>query len=366
MFRVAFIGGQPSIMQKKFQIRPDRSLSILLVGFVFSAGMASAAQLHRFDAVTALMGELMRELRLDGTSLLLVRPEGVVYEHYFGSFTAETDVWIASASKWLSAATILTLVDDGLLTLDAPVSVLLPTWTGEHGTITMRQLLSHTHGLPTYGGAIYDRSITLEACAETILALPLRRSPGTDFAYGDTGFQLAGRMAEVAAGRAWNDIFAERIAGPLGMAHTTYTDTRNPNLARGAYSRLRDYGNFLRMLLLQGVWENRQILSAAAVAELGRDQTMGLPLAATIHTDERRYGLGCWRDLVAANGDAIQLSSPGVSGVWPWIDLQRKVGGVFLVQRSFYDVNTGVERIMAAVRDIMDGNLGAPSLLRAE
>ena len=75
---------------------------------------------------------------------------------------------IASASKWVSAVAILTLVDDGLIDLDAPLSTYLPQFTGSKGTMTVRQMFSHTSGLP--GGSSWavltDGTITLAEAAD--------------------------------------------------------------------------------------------------------------------------------------------------------------------------------------------------------
>src|SRR5207253_1036338 len=101
-----------------------------------------------------------------------------------------------------------------------------------------------------------------------------------------------------------------------------------------------------------------RVLSASAVREMQKDQTGGAEILCSPFTQfgegDRRYGLGEWRDLVAADGSAIQLSSFGVFGFGPWIDLERHAAGVFMVFDNYTNVVPGVENIQAAVRNAID------------
>jgi CubicO group peptidase (beta-lactamase class C family) len=103
---------------------------------------------HDFAAITECLKKAVEDAPLDGACLLVVKDGKTIYEQCFGKYKPDTLVSIASASKWLSAATIMTLVDAGKLSLDDSVSKYLPKFTGTKGEITIRQLLSHTSGLP--------------------------------------------------------------------------------------------------------------------------------------------------------------------------------------------------------------------------
>ena len=123
---------------------------------------------------------------VDGASVWLESGDLTVSEtHHLGTFDATTVVRIASATKLLSAVAILALVDEGLLDLDAPVSTYLPLWSGARGTMTVRQMFSHTSGLP--GGSSHaplsDSTVTLAQAVEQIrTTIPLDANPGTQFA----------------------------------------------------------------------------------------------------------------------------------------------------------------------------------------
>jgi CubicO group peptidase (beta-lactamase class C family) len=109
----------------------------------------------------------------------------------------ENSIPIASATKWLTGAIVLTLVDEGKLGLDHIVSRYLPEFTGDKARITVRQLLSHMSGLPMTGRALDRRDITLKQAVDVIAAAPLMSPPGEICVYGDASVQVAGRIAEI-------------------------------------------------------------------------------------------------------------------------------------------------------------------------
>jgi len=320
---------------------PASPLLLLLLLLGLAAGLvrpdparAQSACTYDFTAVTNLIQTTVSQKPLEGASLLLVMDGQTLYEQVFGSYTLNTIVPIASATKWLSASVILSLADDGLLALDNPVSLYLSNWTGTRGTITIRQLLSHTSGLPgltdTLPPCIADRATTLAACVDQIALVPLVATPGTQFRYGNASFQVAGRIAEVVSGKSWGTLFAERIKGPLAMWFTGFGTTQNPLVAGGAAARLQDYGNFLRMHLDGGMVGSTEVLSAAAVSEMRTNQIAGIAIGYS-PSPGNPYGLGEFLDTWDSHGAATQVAHPGLYGFYPWIDLRRKISGVFLV-----------------------------------
>lgn len=309
--------------------------------------------------VTALIGGAVADIPLQGASLLLIQNDRVIYRQAFGSLTPDTATAAASGSKWLTAATLMSLVDDGLLSLDDPVSRYFPDVDGPAARITLRQLLSGMSGLPNLSPCLDDRSTTLDRCAHEILNGPLVALPGAAFSYSTAGFQVAGRIAEIVTGEPWATIFEERLLAPLGMWDTTYGPGSNPVLGGGVTTTLHDYGSFLQMMLDEGAFEGRQVLSAAAVREMEQDQTGDLPILLSLHADGRRYGLGAWRDIVDAKGAATQLSSQGDTGFSPWIDRERHLCGVFMTEDGLGSVYNLVAQVQQAVRDIVDSALAS-------
>lgn len=304
-----------------------------------------------------------------GCSLLLVRDGETIYEKSFGGFDPQEPFPIASATKWLTGAVILTLIDEGKLSLDDPVSRYLPAFTGPKAKITLRQLLSHTSGLPMANPALDRRDITLEQAVEAIAAAPLMSDPGEVCMYGDVSIQVAGRIAEIASGleapsgRIWKSLFNARLSVPLEMTGTFpegAAPTDNPHLAGGATSTAGDYANFLVMLLNKGEFRGRRVLSEAAVAGMFRDQTAGSPLRfnpfqffADLHPGWRevRYGICNWLEAVdGATGKTLEASSPGVFGFCPWIDFDRKLAGILAAESGMEKALPVYLRLKALLR----------------
>ncbi|HZE74544.1 MAG TPA: serine hydrolase domain-containing protein [Gemmatimonadales bacterium] len=281
------------------------------------------------DTVRAMVSNL----GLKGAALILRRKGRTVCEVYAGSFGPQTMMPIVSAAKWLSAAAILTLVDEGKLRLDDSVSHWLPYFKGDKKAITLRQLLSHTSGLPNYLPCMFLQQLQLDECARQIAEkTDLAARPGAEFAYGGAAYTVAGRVAEVAAGAPWAQVFATHLAQPLGLSHTGYGTMPNPMLSEGqVYSSPADYITFLQMVLDDGMHDGRRVLSAEMIEEMTRDQTAGVTGRVSPRGDQT-YGLGCWRDVVdSTTGRALLLTSPGAGGFVPWVNRTRGMVGVLAV-----------------------------------
>jgi CubicO group peptidase (beta-lactamase class C family) len=308
---------------------------------------------YDFAPVTTLVQDAVTTRPLAGASLLLFKDGEPIYEQYFGTYSTNTWVPIASATKWISASVFMTLVDDGTVGLDDPVSMYLPNWTGQMGTITMRQLWSFTSGLPGDHACLGDQTMTIDQCVEQIRQGGLIAAPGTQFYYGGASMQVAGRVAEVATGLPWVTLYFNRIKTPLGMASSGFGLVPNPIIGGGAVATLGDYAKLLQMHLERGSYGGQRVLSPGAVIEMQKDQTFGVPIAYTPHPDSRRYGLGIWRDIVSGPA-AVQLSSQGLFGFSPWLDNDRGYFGVFLVEDNYVDVYVLVAQIQALVRGVLD------------
>jgi CubicO group peptidase (beta-lactamase class C family) len=254
-------------------------------------------------------------------------------------------VLIASSGKWLAAATIMSLVDEGKLSLDDHPSKWLPEFRNDpKDQATLRQMLSHTSGYPPYqpDGNPVDKYQTLTESVAHIVPLAPVFPPGERFDYGGLAMQVAGRMAEVAAGKDWETLFQERIARPCRMTNTHFTPVdqgggHSPMLGGGARSTLRDYANFLSMIAGDGTFAGKRVLSKRAIREMQSDQVRGALVKPNEFVERVRgakhngiYGLGEWREELDAKGRAVLISSPSWAGAYPWIDKTTGVYGFFL------------------------------------
>lgn len=317
--------------------------------------------IYDFSAVTQAFTNTLAQNGIANGSLLVLKDGQKLHEQFAGIYQPNTLRVIASASKWLSAVVIMSLVDDGVLSLDDQVSKFFPQYyTGQKGTITIRQMFSHTSGLPgdETSDALTSDTITLQQAAQIISTNDLIAAPGTVFCYGGLSMQLAGACAEVASGQSWSNLFYLRLKQPLGLTATTYGNTPNPRIAGGISSTLYEYATVLQMLLQHGVWGTNRVLSSNAVYVMQQDQTAGAFIQCSPYTKygygDTRYGIGEWREELRPDGSAYQIGSGGAFGFAPWIDLDRNVAGVFMVVNLMENVFPGVQQIKAAVRTAVD------------
>ena len=292
------------------------------------------------------------DLQLRGVALLVVRDGRTLCEMYSGQHQPDTRVALLSAVKWLTAITIMTVVDEKKLSLDTRVAALIPTFTKDKGAVTLRQLLSHTSGLQSEAPCMTNRNISLANCADSIGLAPSETPPGAFFAYAGSPFTVAGRMAEIASGKSWEQLFTERVVLPLGLEGTGYGAQQNPILDAGyAYGTLRDYARVLQMLRDGGAYAGRRVLSQQALTEMFRDQTGGVKSLFPPRDTGTCYGLGVWCEGIRADGTVFRVGSPGATGVIPWLDLDQGVIGLFVTNTPFDDVHTRVGALKDEIRD---------------
>ncbi|WP_203434242.1 serine hydrolase domain-containing protein [Jiangella asiatica] len=129
---------------------------------------------------------------------------------------------LASVSKLFTTIVVLQQVEAGRVDLDAPVADYLPAFAANgKQDITVRQLLTHTSGLVSWLPLWRDWP-TPQARIDAVLATTPADPPGTTYLYSDLNMITAGLVAEEVSGQPLDDLVAEGITGPLGMADTGY------------------------------------------------------------------------------------------------------------------------------------------------
>lgn len=301
---------------------------------------------YNWTALTAKLQSFV-PATVAGSTVMISRHGRVIYSQAFGNQTVNTVLPIASATKMPAMAAIMTLVDQGVLNLDAPVSTYLNgfvTVPADKAGITMRMLMNHTSGLSGTVDApcLDDRDTTLRLCAQQILNLNLTYQPGTRFDYGGNGMQLAGYVAEVIAGESWNQFFARKIGTPLGLTRFTFTNTQNPRVPGGAFSDVNDYTRVLQMYLANGTFGGNRILSNQTYYEMQTDQRRGLP---SINNPGgfrlTGYSYAWWHSDPAylasqptPQTPGLELSDQGAFGCTPWIDFEHNFTAILLINRD--------------------------------
>ena len=143
---------------------------------------------------------------------------------------SENDLfWIASNSKGIACALVLTFVDEGKISLDAPVEQYLPEWRDirVHGQVpkkkpTVRMVMGHRSGLPFFPSMPISQ-YPMRLLASKAVARGLDYEPDSEYRYSNWGIDIAVAICEVVAGgEPWDRLLKRRVLDPLGMNDTLF------------------------------------------------------------------------------------------------------------------------------------------------
>ncbi len=206
-----------------------------------AAGPLPAPQLSAIDAAAT---KALKDTGVPSVSIAVVKDGELVLTKAWGR-PSDTILQpdpalpyqIASNSKQFLAALLLMLENDGKIDLDDPISKWLPGLP-HGGRYTVRQLLSHTAGLQDfwpqdYSFAAMERPVAPMDIVRQWGFKPLDYEPGTRWQYSNTGYVVAGLIAEKAGGAPLWDQFEARIFGPLGIKAYRIDDTNGPAFPQG-------------------------------------------------------------------------------------------------------------------------------------
>jgi len=137
---------------------------------------------------------------------------------------------IASAAKAFSGATALALVDKGVLSLDDTIGQRLPEQPAAWAEVTLRQLLSHTSGLPDFSqspafqaavGASLEVAPPPSQLLTYVADQPLEFPPGSQYMYDNSDNIAVALMIEAVTGKSYAEALKEQVLDPLGLAETS-------------------------------------------------------------------------------------------------------------------------------------------------
>src|SRR5262245_23442013 len=294
--------------------------SPLLLAALALATPAAADDLPAGKVTAALPGlekyadGLREKTGVPGLAVAVAHGDRVVYLKGFGvrelgkpdAIDADTVFQLASVSKPLAATVIAGVVGDGTVTWDSKTSDLDPGFrlSSDYvsGEVTLRALLCHRTGLPAHAGALledlgYSRAEVLHRLRYQTPTGPFRSS----YAYTNFGFTEAGVATARAAGKTWEALAADRLFKPLGMDRTSYRHAdyaaavnraklharrdgkwvarydRQPDAqapAGGASSTARDLARWLRLLLADGTFDGKRVITVDALGETHKPQVV--------------------------------------------------------------------------------------------
>jgi CubicO group peptidase (beta-lactamase class C family) len=408
---------------------------ILREGSPESVGMDSA----RVKRLSELVAGWVKNGDTPSVVVLVARRGVVVLHDAFGvrhhgdttpTLRPDAIFQVASISKPITAAAIMCLVEDGLIGLNRPFVEYVPEldvpgvpWLEE---ARVADLLCHTAGYDELAVLAYVNEAAqkstplpppapgqhpmLNQLIRLAIGAPLARRPGTAMIYSPFGYRLLGDIVRRVSGRPFWQFVRERIFEPLGMRDSAFVlppELRGRRVYRapgmpgtrvmspyfrgldsteqdevdwgnnGCTSTARDLAVFGQMLLNNGSYGGRQILSRASVAAMTRDQSSaGTPqivprISAT--TGERidmeqtggGYGYGLFimsaGDRYGENGGLGSLSAyghVGFGGTCLWAEPEQELVGVYLsisprMHRDWYTSNADLfqNAVHAAIID---------------
>lgn len=331
--------------------------------------------------------------KIAGAYLMIGRHGKVAFQEGFGvqgpgqatPMSEETIFRVFSMTKPIVSVTAMTLVEQGKLDLDAPVSKYLPeyanlrVWQADGTSVPatkpmlVRNLMSHTSGL-IYGfiqpttpisqawaaGGENRNDLTAREYAKVIAKLPLRSEPGTAWYYSRST-DVLGAVVEVAGGKPLDMLVRERVTGPLGMTDTAffqpearrarfaepakgdatiYYDYAKPtpmlSAGGGLSSTAEDYLRFVLMLEGGGQYKGVRILKTATLERMRQDETTPDIRKAGLFFPGAGMGFGLGFSLV--EDDKVQRPGDGTFSWWGiagtefWVDPKNDVFMVFMVQ----------------------------------
>lgn len=252
--------------------------------------------------------------------------------------TLDTRFAIASGTKGLTALAVMSLVADGVLSLDAPLDSLLDRTGGfAPAGVTVHQLLAHTSGIGDY----LDEAV-ISDIEEYVLDVPVHRlacpadfrvvlggrapkfAPGARFAYCNSGYVLLALVVEAVSGRSYYEVVDERVCAPAGMSETSFLRLDElPGSAAVGYLPSRGFRVNTLHLPVRGAGDGGAYTTAADLARLWSALLAGRIVPAAIASEmlrplhgaegaARAYGLGFWSSK-PARWVFLEGSDPGIS-----------------------------------------------------
>jgi len=338
-----------------------------------------------------LVKETLQKTGVPGIAMAVVFQDEVLDLKGFGvrkigenqPVDAETVFQLASVSKPIASTIVAGVVGDRVLSWDDPIIKHDPDFQMDNpyvtSEVTLRDMFCHRSGLPDHAGDLledlgFDRATILSR----LRYLPTGDNFRATYAYTNFGLTEAAVAAAKVAGKAWEDLAAQRLYQRLGMKQTSsrfadyevatnraflhvlvngkwvakYTrdpDTESP--AGGVSSSVRDLAQWVRLQLGNGRFEGKSVIAADALAETHRPQIVSSPPHNPATDRAGLYGLG-WIVGYDTQG-RVQLSHSGAfnlgaaTSVWllPAEQLgivvltnARPIGVPEAIGKSFFDL----------------------------
>jgi CubicO group peptidase (beta-lactamase class C family) len=341
------------------------SLVSLLFCLIASAQKKGEVIDHRFDAVDQLFNQNQKALGNDYVAL--VWKDGKIIYQKQGSqdFSSKMPAPAVGAADWMTAALVMTFVDEGKLSLDDKITKYIPMF-GKYmkGYITIRNCLTNTTGIKVDEGIKKAlEKIKYESLEDEVNSYAAKRdigtNPSTEFFYSNLGPNIAARVLEVISKKGFDRLMMDRIIRPLKMHGTSFSseDGGAINPAGGARITANDYIAFLVMLMNKGMSpDNKRVLSEKSVQEMETAQFTSLPVKfVPRELQGAQFGLGCFITAASAGGSPSVLACPNMLGTTPYIDKCRNYAAILIIAKPEEEKKTIYLNMMNLVNAVVGG-----------
>lgn len=324
--------------------------------------------------VSQFLQKEIEQQHIPGFVLQVRHKDEVVFEDAFGyrsifpqkaQMEINTVFDLASLTKVVATLPVfLKFIDDGVVRLEDKVTKFIPNFD-EHGkeNITLRHLLTHSSGLQAHAPFAAEDIRERESIITALVNEKLAYKPGEDVIYSDVGFALLSIIAEEITGQSFDMLTNELIFQKLGMDETGY----NPTFAKnryavtefdgqlneykcgivhdentytiggisghaGLFSTIKDLGNFAKMVMNEGTFNGKQILSPHAIKLSKRNFT---PFSSYY----RGVGWELNGEYAASCGDYFSTETfghTGFTGTSMWFDPEVNLAVILLTNRVHF------------------------------
>lgn len=356
----------------KHSVLTGKSNLFLLLTFLCGAAFSQGTQQKE---IKRIVKTLFAENLTPGMAVAVIKDNDIFYMEGFGyqdietrqPITPQSTFYIASVTKTLTALAAAALHHEGKFNLDKPVSYYLPNLRLHQDLsadeITIRDLLTHTHGISGGGPVTFRTAYSGEFTREQLFNLIQYHVPsrsGRNYNYSNIGYNITGFALGAHFGKSWKDIVAETVFRPLGMKNTTarrstangkllaqphfpseegfrripYSkDDANMHAAGGHVTSVEDYAKLLLVQLNSGKLKDTQIFSPEVIDETHRRQAIQDRDFSLFH----RHGWGLGWDLGTYEGDTLIHRFGSFIGFRPHTSFmpQHRIGVVVLVNELF-------------------------------
>jgi CubicO group peptidase (beta-lactamase class C family) len=242
---VLVAAGSPAYAQRASRQAAEAVPGTAVFASLSDAEIARRVQMavRRYEARPEFVGLSVAVAR--GDHLIVDEGVGIADLEWKAPTDAKSPFRIGSLTKQFTAAAIMKLREQGKIGLDDPLSKYLPDFDTKGHTVTIRQLLTHTSGIPNYTAqpGFFAQEAPLDLTDQQVLAtiqgVPLDFDPGAKWEYSNTNYYLLGMIVAKLSGMAYADYLQQAFFRPLGLTHTRYGATAPiiPERAQG-YSYL--------------------------------------------------------------------------------------------------------------------------------